>query len=272
MKLLIAGVLHPKNVKFLNDFLSGLLHQTNGCFDLLIVCENTHSHIDTIKTILNNVRLRVVSGQVNAPIVNRNILVNECLRLKYDAYIFCDLDDIISYDMVSSVRLVLDSGNFNVSFCDVVPFKNQIDVKASYWSNRDIFERQIPNFKSNIYGLGNTAILHDLLESFEPIQNKLIYDWEFWLRLAYKEVLRPTFCGGKVFYRVHDESILGGQNHSTRSRIALQDYKLQVLRSLDFDEVNVKYEIDRTRETIRQLIKNPKSKIMKYPFWFEESI
>jgi hypothetical protein len=257
-KVIVCGILHPRNKDYLSSFIENLNNQTYPCFDLLIINEG-----------INNLKLNFTKGQFFIedsitlnPKENRDQMFKFLRKIKYDVNILTDLDDLMSVDRVNESVFSIIKNKSDIGYNDIVPFvdEKKITIKDRFWSEREDFQNQKPNIKHNVFGLGNTAISSRIASLDIKISNNPVYDWEYFLKVYSRSTYKVTKLNGYTFYRQINNT-LGVLEQTQKNNDRLKKLKIFTLSQVINEYPSVKEEILNTQNT--------KNKIIHRRCWFD---
>lgn len=262
-RVLVCGVLHPKNIKYFSSFINSLNNQTFEYFDLLIINEGIDKPLLNIKFKKGKIILK--NSKWMDPKKNRDQMFESLRKLKYDVNVLTDLDDLMSTNRVEeSFRSIIEEKS-DICYNDVIPFTNpkKISIADTYWSDRKDFSNQLPNIKHNVFGLGNTAISLKAACLNIKVSDNAVYDWEYFLKVYSCSELLISKSNGYTFYRQLNNTIGIGKLSSTKIK------ELKKIKLLMLNQVLDKYPSAK-QEILELSKKNHKTfKKINKPYWFE---
>lgn len=264
-KVAVCGVLHPGNLIYFADFINNLNLQTYQCFDLIIINEGVD--INSLNVNFQKGELFNENSKDNDAKKNRDQMFDFLRRNTYDVNILADLDDLMSNDRVEKSVFSILENKSDICFNDLVPFVDpqKISIKNKYWSDKIDFEKQTPNINHNVFGLGNTAISKKITSLNIKVNNNLVYDWEYFLKVYSLSNYKISKSNGYTFYR-QSNNTLGVNNRTKEKLLSLIEIKIIVLNEVIAEYPLVKNEIIKTNKLINKQITN--QKLINY-YWFE---
>lgn len=266
-KILVSGVLHHENKKYIEEFVENLNSQTSDSFDLLIINEQ----IDSSK-IYSKFKKGKIFEQLSvnlSPKENRDLMFESIRNLNYDVTILTDFDDLMCKNRVMKSSFKILYNKIDLVYNDIIPFVNISNINENkYWNKRADFENQIPNVLYNVFGLGNTAISKKIANQKVKIYNENIYDWEYFLKI-YKVVdIKIDKADCITYYRQCNNTL--GLNTPNLDIKKLINKKLAVLNNIKHLYSDAKKEICKLKEMIDK--KHFFNKKRKKYYWFEQTI
>jgi hypothetical protein len=260
LKVVVSGVLHPGNIVYFSDFINNLNIQTFNYFDLLIINEGIDESLLNIK--FNKGTLIFKKSKGMDPKKNRDQMFESLRKLKYDVNILTDLDDLMSDDRVYESVISIMENKSDICYNDLVPFTDpqKISINDRYWSNRECFNNQKPNIKHNVFGLGNTALSSRIASLDIKVNNNVVYDWEYFLKVYSLSKYIISKSNGYTFYR-QINNILGISELDKKKIDEIKMNKIFILNQVRDKYPFVKQEILKTKNKTYEKINKP--------YWFE---
>jgi len=207
-KIAFLTTIFPMEESFITEFLESLSNQTYNKFDIIVVNDGFKNLNNIVKKHPNlNIKEILYS---NTPAKNRECGINYVISQKYDILIFGDSDDYFSENRVEKTIELLEKTDIVVN--DLSLFNENGIYENMYISNR------IPNNTlvkydyikdKNIFGLSNTALNLNILESFSIDADIIAVDWYLYKKLL-KEKNRAIFTNECItYYRQYVDNTVG---------------------------------------------------------------
>lgn len=207
-KIAFLTTIFPINDQYLTDCFDSIEQQTFKDFDVVVVNDG-YKNFDALKkkyATLNIIEL----PYKNTPSKNREYGINYVKNMGYDILIFGDSDDYFEKNRVKKSIELLKVHDIVVN--DLSLFNTGGIYNHRYFSNR------IPNYEiidfdfileKNIFGLSNTAIKLDLVDSVDFDSHIIAVDWYFFSLLLLKAKHAIFTNETQTFYRQYGENTIG---------------------------------------------------------------
>lgn len=178
--MLCACVIFPGIEKYLPDFFTSIIEQTNNKFTLLIIEDGISS-----KDYINKVVVKCVVEQAKGKttISNREQIINYAVHNKFEKLIFFDVDDLYSDNRVEVLDKMLNKHSLVVHDMDIINESGKL-VANSFIDGQ--VSKGAFDFKELLYknfsGLGNSGYRIDSLLNYTKVRDDIIaFDW--WVAL-----------------------------------------------------------------------------------------
>jgi len=204
MSIAVLTVIFPEIKVFFSEFAQSLRNQSDQDFHLIIVNDKCClSDFD-----LSGFQYSILQhGESIAK--NREILIYEAIKQKFDWIIFADADDWFESNRIEVIRGLIP--NYDVIANEIVPFND-----IHFLENK--FEKILGKFCSidlnfirdkNLFGLSNTAFRTHFLENIDIPVEIIAVDW-YLVTKAMQAGARSCFTAEtKTYYRQWDKNIIG---------------------------------------------------------------
>ena len=149
-RVVVSGVLHPKNINFFPSFVNNLNLQTFKNFDLLIINEGIDKSLLNIN--FKKGELIIENSKFANPKKNRDQMFDSLRELRYDVNILCDFDDLMSNDRVSEAFISIIKNKSEQDILDLLDelikdHKDQANLKKI----ESLEQKLINNLDENSY-------------------------------------------------------------------------------------------------------------------------
>lgn len=218
MKNAVIGFIHPKSIKFFDEYLNSMDIQSFKDFNLIIFLDRVD--LCEIQYIINNCdKLNIICRQLDSDLSipkAREAALEYLKDNNYDTCIFTDTDDFFHKDYVSELIRSLSENN-NIVFCDVSIYFSDTNILTNYFGRYGVPEEIDLQYicEKNCIGLGNSGIRLSLYEKdeFHFPDDIIAVDWWFYSVLMKKKGCKAYFINKPlVFYRQYDSNTAGFLN------------------------------------------------------------
>ncbi len=268
-KIAFLTTIFPMNDDFLTDFFNSLEEQTFKKFDIIVVNDG-YEQFDTIKK--RYIHLNIIElPYKNTPSKNREYGINYVKKMGYDIVIFGDSDDYFENNRIEKSIELLRGHDIVVN--DLSLFNSNGIYNHKYLSNR-IKNHTIIDFdfilEKNIFGLSNTAIRLNLLDSVDFDPSLIAVDWYLFSLLLLKAKHTIFTNETQTFYRQYSDNTIGMgeitlENIQNILKVKKTHYALMQKHLPYYEELyNNVIELDNTKD-----FSNLSTLTMQYPFWWE---
>lgn len=210
----------PSSEIYLDDFFTSLQIQTSKNFDILIINDGVED-LAYYKKKYDKLNIIEKKG-TELPVKNREIGINEVLKLDYKYIIFGDSDDYFSEDRIQKT---IESLRKN----DLV--FNELTLFGENIRKNNILKENIKNlnkinetlFEGNIFGFSNIAIRSEIIKNkiFFDI-NLIAVDWFFITSILIQSNCRIKFLDDvQTYYRQYDNNTIGLAMQLTEEKLNL---------------------------------------------------
>lgn len=275
MKLALVTYIYPKAIAFLDDFLKTINEQDYSDFDLLIFNDgvtNPHTYFSNLEK--NYKIINIEDASISGIRYQSFTLLK---NMKYDYFVFHDIDDLMTPNRIGCLRIKL--ANHNIVCNDITIKSNGQIQEENIWSGRlsDNFEFDSDFLiEKNILGLGNSAIRRKVLEqTFFTDRSVIATDWFVFYQWLYFNDINALFTDQcATIYNQHDDNVAGITNRITYDKLKSGiSVKKGHYRSLCQINPKLGSELERTLCLEKELYKYSDINIQldKFPFWWEET-
>lgn len=198
----------PMNEKYLCDFFDSLQAQTDKNFDVVIVNDG-YDDFEKFKNKYKDLYI-IELKHSETPSKNREYGINYVKTMGYDILIFGDSDDYFEKNRVEKSIELLKVHDIVVN--DLSLFNTSGIYNHRYFSHRiSNYEIIHSDFilEKNIFGLSNTAIKLDLVDSVDFDSHLIAVDWYFFSLLLLKAKHAVFTNETQTFYRQYGENTIG---------------------------------------------------------------
>lgn len=268
-KIAFLTTIFPINDEFLTDCFDSLEQQTFKKFDIIVVNDG-YQKFDTIKKKYINLNI-IELPYKNTPSKNREYGINYVKTMGYDVVIFGDSDDYFEKNRIEKSIELLKAHDIVVN--DLSLFNTHGIYNRQYLSNR-ISNHTIIDFafilEKNIFGLSNTAIKLDLIDSVDFDPSLIAVDWYFFSLLLLKAKDAIFTNETQTFYRQYSDNTIGIGEITRKSiynmlKVKKIHYGLMQKHHYYYEELyNKVIELDNTKN-----FSNLSTFTINYPFWWE---
>jgi glycosyltransferase involved in cell wall biosynthesis len=200
----------PMKEQYLIDFFDSLSGQIYDNFDVIVVNDGYKNFYD-VKMKYQNLSI-VELPYSDTPAKNREYGINYCIDNKYDILIFGDSDDYFSDNRIEESLKCLET--FDIVVNDLNLFDKNGMYEEKYISNRLSHGSEVKLDyiqDKNIFGLSNTAIKTNILNSVEFDKDLVVVDWYLYKKLL-KDGCNSIFTNkATTYYRQYDFNTIGLQ-------------------------------------------------------------
>ena len=267
----------PMEERYLLDFFGSLKKQTVKNFDVVVVNDGykDFSSIRKQFDFLNIIELDYSS----TPAKNREYGINYVNNKGYDILIFGDSDDCFSENRIQVCLELLNSCEIVVN--DLSLFDDGGTYSENYFSHRvnngeSIAIEMVKD--KNLFGLSNTAIRLDILDSVSFDDDLIAVDWYLFSKLLL-EGNRAVFTNETLtFYRQYSGNTVG-MNNVTKEyfmkgvEVKLLQYKLLCDQGWDyvnsFNEISDLKKMVQGKDQLMRHVTSLREDEIKFPFWWE---
>jgi hypothetical protein len=254
-KACIFSVIHEGSINYFSAFLLSLDSQTNQNFDLYLVIDKVSKSflLKIVSSISHN--FNITFFECSGGILENRVKGLQNLESKgdkYDAIIFADSDDLLSYNYVDEV--LKDIQNYDFVFCDLVPFYNEKipQKKVGIWherfENSSIIEVDFLKDK-NVLGFGNTAVNFKVIKRVnEMYPEPLAPDWYFFKQVLTSNDRIKFNHVALVLYRQHSTNIVGHKLMSVQRLRHIFNVKEDHYNLMFYDDIMINEEINNLKE------------------------
>ncbi len=206
----VVTVAYPGVEKYIDDYFSSLLDQTDQAFKILIFNDGFDAIVNLIPfQLTSKVELINLSGKGISK--NREYVLRYLKTTPFVKVIFADIDDTFQRNRIELVKKLLNKNDIVVNDLSIADSQMKI-CRQFYFSSR-IADNSIVDISyicdKNIFGLSNTGINMQILSSIEFIPEQIIaVDWYIFTILLQKN--EAVFTNQtSTNYRQHNSNLAG---------------------------------------------------------------
>lgn len=273
-KVAFLTTIFPMKREYVIDFLDSLSRQTYVEFDVIVVNDGYKGFAEILNVYQNLNVVEIKSQQ--SPSKNRECGIATVKSMGYDILIFGDSDDCFSDNRVEVSLELLKS--YSIVVNDLTLFSRCRTLEDNYiskrYSNNTLIT--IDDIKNkNIFGLSNTAVRVDKIESCCFDTRLIAVDWYLYSILLLKKQSAVFTNDTLTFYRQHDLNTIGMGEITKKS--LLKEVLVKNIHYSLLSKVDVQYKtlLERVLKIEEQLKKINESEISdlkrfcSYPLWWE---
>lgn len=265
-KVAFLTTIFPMQEQFLYDFFNSLKNQTYKEFVVVVVNDGYQNFKKIIFKYANDLNI-IELVYSNTPAKNREYGINYCIENNYDILIFGDSDDYFEKNRIEKSVELLKKNDIVIN--DLSLFDENGIYETKYISNRiennSIIDLEFIKDK-NIFGLSNTAILLNDIDTLVIPNDLIAVDW-YIFTLLLLDNKKAIFTNETVsYYRQYNNNTIGIKGIDLASFKRSIEVKKKHYRSLSLLTNNFSEEMNRV-SSLKLEIKN--HKIIKSPLWWE---
>lgn len=271
-KIAFLTTIFPTNNEFLINCFDSLEQQTFKNFDIVVVNDG-YQKFDTIKKKYPNLTIIELPHR-STPSKNREYGINHVKMMGYSVVVFGDSDDYFEKNRIEKSIELLETHDIVVN--DLSLFNTHGIYNRKYLSNR-IRNNTIIDFdfilEKNIFGLSNTAIKLDLIDSINFDPSLVAVDWYLFSLLLLKARHAIFTNETQTLYRQYSDNTIGigeitPESISNILKVKKTHYSLMQKHLHYYEELyNNVIELDGTKNFSDLSVSST-----KYPFWWELNI
>lgn len=217
-KTLVIVVIYPEVEKFLEDYISTVLLQTEQDFDLLIL--NDHADIDICKIFPKSRKIIEIEDAIS-PAQIRYKGISYAIRNQYKNIVFTDADDYYSKNRISLSKEKLEEYSFVFNEIDIV--NSEKEKQQSNILLRSKVKMQYNNIDAiidkNYFGLSNTAVNVKELKALYIPEGIIAVDWWIFTLLLLNGRKGVFIKEAKTYYRQSEINLVGFWKELNKKRL-----------------------------------------------------
>jgi glycosyltransferase involved in cell wall biosynthesis len=273
-KIAFLTTVFPMEKKYITDFFVSLQNQTSDYFDVIVVNDGYENFEDIIAEYsdLNIIELKFS----DTPAKNREFGITFVKESEYDILVFGDSDD---YYSPNRIQVSVDKlKTFDIVVNDLSLFNEKGITSNNYISNRVENNTEIDLSyiqDKNIFGMSNTAVKVNIIDSVIFDEELLAVDWYFFSVLLSKKYTAVFTNESISYYRQYINNIIGLGTITKKSilkgiSVKSKHYELMKKENTIFDTLLIGiYELQKKVKDVKY-IEKLKNNSVKNSLWWEE--
>lgn len=211
-------VVYPQALPYFKDVCHSAMQQTRQDFDLIVVNDGCDTAV--LREHLAGLNATILDA-AGTPTQNRQQGINYARKQNYKYIFFCDADDTFSANRFERTFTEFKNSNADIIVCNLNIVDETLNPIINSYFSKELPENQWidGNFikDKNIFGLSNTALRLDALQTEINIPETPIVDWYLFTILINNKLKARYITEPLVNYRQHNTNMIGINQHDLNS-------------------------------------------------------